>query len=178
MLDTLLANERAVPMIIVMLDGEAGSRPTLREQGNVNTEALGKDLMGNLVPFVNDLYRVRKKAADRALFGVSRGGGQSLMIGLMHRDTFGRVGGLSSVIMEQKETVERALARGSKTDLDPKPLWLYCGASERFIAKHNEEFCHLLREHGIRYEYTLSEGSHGWPLWRPQFAQLVQRMFI
>ena len=90
--DNLIADGKAVPMIIVMPDGHVG--PTGGGGGGraQSRQAFEKDLLESVVPLVEEEYRVEKDAAHRAIVGLSMGGGQSLGIGLPHLDKFAWVG--------------------------------------------------------------------------------------
>src|SRR5262249_25282475 len=74
-LDNLIAGGLAIPMVVATVDGEARALRTPRTKGNLNTEALRRDLIEEVLPFIHGIYRVREDADHRALFGVSRGGG-------------------------------------------------------------------------------------------------------
>ena len=77
-IDNLIAQKKGEPMVVVMLDGHAGS-PGL---GGNNTDMFEKDLLEDVLPFVEETYRVKKGAENRGIVGLSMGGGQSLTVGL------------------------------------------------------------------------------------------------
>ena len=98
-LDNLLADKKAVPMIIVMPNGRAQTDDRPGPNAMATAPAFGKfdqDLLGSLIPFVEAKYSVIKDRESRSLAGLSMGGGQSLNFGLTHLDTFAWVGGFSS----------------------------------------------------------------------------------
>jgi len=84
-------------MIVVMTDGHAvvGGGPEMRGK---NVEAFGKDLLEDVMPLVESIYRTKADREHRAIVGLSMGGGQSLTVGLNHLDRFAWVGGFSSAI--------------------------------------------------------------------------------
>ena len=90
--DNLIAEKKAQPMIIVMMDGHAS---TERQR---NTDAFESDLLEDVMPFVAEHYRVKRGSKYRGIVGLSMGGGQSLTIGLKHPDLFAWVGGFSSSV--------------------------------------------------------------------------------
>jgi len=176
-LDNFLAEGRITPMIVVTLDGEAINRQKPRGRGNVNTEALRRDLIENIIPLVNECYRIKAGPQYQGILGVSRGGGQALIIGLRHRDLFGYIAGFSSAIIERRDIVARLL-----TPVPPEPprlnlLYLACGTTERFILTLNKTLHESLTEAHISHEFVISDGSHGWPLWRRQFEEVAPRLF-
>src|SRR6478752_4991694 len=98
-LDNLIADKKAVPMVVVMPNGRAAKDVTAKagfgQQGPAFA-AFEKDLLQDLIPFVEKTYSVKSDRESRALAGLSMGGGQSLNFGLANLDTFAWVGGFSS----------------------------------------------------------------------------------
>ncbi|MCX8155776.1 MAG: alpha/beta hydrolase-fold protein [Verrucomicrobiae bacterium] len=172
-LDNLIAQKRAKPMLIVMMDGHAA---TSMMGGLTNNTALfERDLLEEVMPFIESNYRVRKEAASRALVGLSMGGGQALTIGLNHTDIFGWVGGFSSAT-PSREAIKSALEKPELTNRRLKLLWIACGRSD-FLIKMNQDFVANLQSLGIRHEWVLTEGGHTWPVWRSYLAELAPRLF-
>src|SRR4030042_7021128 len=100
-LDNLYADKKLVPMLVVMPNGRA--EPNDRAEGNMFApehvkafENFENDLLNNVIPFVESTYPVKTGRENRALAGLSMGGGQSLNFGLGNLDTFAWVGGVSS----------------------------------------------------------------------------------
>jgi enterochelin esterase family protein len=173
-LDNLIATSKAKPMVVVMMDGHAAAPGTPGAQQN-NTALFERDLLEDVMPFVEKEYRVRADAAGRGIVGLSMGGGQSLTIGLNHTDRFGWVGGFSSSA-PSKDTVAAALNDPAGTNRRLKLLWVACG-KEDFLLQRNQEFIALLKEKGIRHEWKLTEGNHSWPVWRIYLADFAPLLF-
>src|SRR5499427_2008998 len=98
-MDNLYADKKAVPMIIVIPNGRASKDLTARSPFNQQGPAFAafeKDLLTDLIPFIEKNYSVKSDHESRALAGLSMGGGQSLNFGLGNLDTFAWVGGFSS----------------------------------------------------------------------------------
>ncbi len=173
-LDNLIAQGRARPMVVVMMDGHAA---TGRETGGVrdNTAAFERDLLEDVMPFIEANYRVRTEATGRAIAGLSMGGGQSLTIGLNHTDRFAWVAGFSSSA-PPSEAVSAALNEPGATNERLKLLWIACGR-EDFLLQRNEQFIALLKDRNIRHEWHLTDGNHSWPVWRLYLADLAPRLF-
>ena len=98
-MDNLIADGKAVPMIIVMPNGRAQKND--RAEGNVFASApafekFEADLLNDVIPAIESQYSVVADRDHRALAGLSMGGGQSLNFGLSHLDTFAWIGGFSS----------------------------------------------------------------------------------
>src|SRR5437016_277516 len=98
-LDNLYADKTAVPMIVAMPNGRASKDVTARSPRPEQSPAFAafeKDLLTDLIPFVEKTYSVKADRESRALAGLSMGGGQALNFGLNNLDTFAWVGGFSS----------------------------------------------------------------------------------
>ena len=114
-LDNLIADGKAVPMIVVMPNGRA--RKNDRAEGNVFAAApafaaFEADLLEDVIPAIESRYSVVADREHRALAGLSMGGGQSLNFGLRHLDTFAWVGGFSSAPNTQPARRARPRSRG------------------------------------------------------------------
>jgi enterochelin esterase-like enzyme len=169
-IDNLIAEKKAVPMVVVMLDGHAATGGAGGGFGN-NTELFEKDLLEDVMPFVEQNYRVRKNAANRGIVGLSMGGGQSLTIGLSHPDKFAWVGGFSSAV-PNKEIINKNLPAVKRLKL----LWIGVGKDD-FLLQRNNEFIAALKEKGVPHEFELSEGGHAWPVWRNYLTIFVPKLF-
>ena len=97
-MDNLYADNKAAPMIIVLPNGRATKNPKAKNpfQDQGAFAVFEKDLLTDLIPFIEKSYSVKADRESRALAGLSMGGGQSLNFGLGNLDTFAWVGGFSS----------------------------------------------------------------------------------
>lgn len=169
-LDNLLAQGRARSMVVVMMDGHAAS------PGETNNVGLfERDLLEDVMPFVEKTYRVKTDAASRAIVGLSMGGGQSLSIGLRHPDQFAWVGGFSASV-PSREALATTLSRPEVMNKKLKLLWIACGRDD-FLLKRNEDFITLLKEKNLRHEWYLTQGDHSWPVWRTYLSEIAPRLF-
>src|SRR6185437_12394886 len=94
-LDNLIAQKRAKPMIVVMPWGHAVPFDAQREIQSKNNALFEKYVLEDLIPTVEARYRVAPGRENRAIVGLSMGGGQAITIGLSHLDLFSHVGGFS-----------------------------------------------------------------------------------
>jgi enterochelin esterase family protein len=173
-LDNLIASGRAKPMVVVMMDGHAAVPGGPAAYTN-NLPMFERDLLEDVLPFVEANYRVKAGANHRAIVGLSMGGGQSLTIGLNHLDQFAWVGGFSSSA-PRAEAVACVFENPAATNKKLKLLWIACG-KEDFLLKRNQEFIGALTEKQIRHEWHLTEGAHTWPVWRAYLAEFLPRLF-
>jgi enterochelin esterase-like enzyme len=172
-LDNLIAEKRARPMVVVMLDGHAAVATGAGGPQN-NTVLFERDLLEDVLPLVEKAYRLKSGAEHRGIVGLSMGGGQSLTIGLNHSDRFAWVGGFSASV-PSRESVATAIDHADTTNGRLKLLWIACGKDD-FLLRRNEDFIGLLKERNIRHAWRLTDGNHSWPVWRTylgEFAPLV-----
>ena len=174
-LDNLIAQKKAVPMIIVMLDGH----PIPESYGNgrspENTEELRKDLLLSALPLVEERYRVLPGKENRAIAGLSMGGLHSLSIGLSERDTFSVIGSFSGAIPDS-EFLDSALSDPQEVSESLSLLWIACGKDD-FLLEENQKLVALLEEKKIPHEWVFTEGGHKWPIWRDYLSQFAPLLF-
>lgn len=173
-LDNLIAAGKAVPMILVMPDGHADLQ---EEEGDheANFRKFEKDLLDSVIPLVDSTYRTIATPAGRAINGLSMGGMQSLEIGINHPELFAYVGGMSAYVPEPKKLIAKGLADKNLNN-ELKLLWISIGKDD-FLLKDAESFHQLLEKHGIHVQWTLTPGSHEWPVWRGYLRDFAPLLF-
>src|SRR5205085_7978750 len=125
LLDNLIADGKAVPMIIVMPNGRA--RKNDRAEGDVMASApafavFEQDLLKDVIPAIESRYSVQADREHRALAGLSMGGGQSLNFGLAHLETFAWIGAFSAA--PNTKPAAELIPDPAATKKHPKLLWL------------------------------------------------------
>jgi enterochelin esterase family protein len=176
--DNLIAQKKAKPMIIVMPAGHAG-RGMFPGAGGGRDE-FAEDFLKDIVPLVESRYRVSGGRANRAMAGLSMGGGQTLAIGLAHLGEFGYLGVFSAGIFqanlaewEKAHTAELDLPEG-KAGL--KLLWLATGKDD-FLIQSTRNTVELLKKHGFEVEFQETAGGHTWINWRSYLNEFVPKLF-
>ncbi|MFB9863763.1 alpha/beta hydrolase [Rufibacter immobilis] len=178
-LDNLYANGKLEPMIVVLPNGRAmkDDRPVGNVFDSVKVQAFAafeKDLLENLIPFVEKTYAVDKDRKRRALAGLSMGGGQSLNFGLKNLDTFAWVGGFSSAPNTKMpaELFPHPAQDKGKLQL----LWLSCGVEDNLlnITQRTHEY---LEQHGVPHVYYLEPGGHDFNVWKNDLYMFSQLLF-
>lgn len=174
-LDNLIAAKKAAPMIVVMTDGHALTdfSPAARA-GNV--AAFERDLLEDVMPGVENRYRVRADRASRAIAGLSMGGNQALIVGLNHRDGFASIGAMSSAIREPQATLASFWADPVSAKTPLHLLWIAVGRDD-FLLEENRRFHAMLSEKNVPHEYHETEGAHRWTVWRRYLADFAPRLF-
>jgi enterochelin esterase family protein len=179
-LDNLISQGKARPMIVVMTDGHARLAEavgTAAPEGANRNQVFEKDLLGEVVPFVESNYRVQADRLHRAIIGLSMGGGQSLGIGLNHLELFAWVGGMSSAMRDPQSALPQLFADPSRANADLRLLWVACGRDDRLVVRARE-FSEILKSNGIRHEYVESAGGHAWGVWRKYLAEFAPLLFV
>jgi enterochelin esterase family protein len=176
-LDNLIAEHQAAPMVVVMPFGYAyppsAPIPTGRTQG----PDFEKDLMENLIPFVQANYRVYTDRDHRAIAGLSMGGGQTLQIGLHHLDLFSRVAGFSPAVARAPyDAFKDIAADAKKVNSSLKVLWLACGSDDSLFTPV-KQFSEFLTASGINNTFVPSTGAHTWINWRHYLQEVAPKMF-
>ena len=176
-LDNLIAQKKAHPMIVLMLDGHPLGTPSREEPAKRGDamEAFQRELFEDALPLVEMLYRVESGPAHRAIAGLSMGGGQSLTVGLGNLDRFAWVGAFSAA-PSSPEATQKFLADPEGANAKLRLLWIGVGKDD-FLRQRNDEFISALKEKGIHYEWNLSEGGHSWPVWREYLAEFAPLLF-
>jgi enterochelin esterase family protein len=176
-LDNLLAEKKAVPMIVVMPYGHAVPFGAPREQQARNTALFEEYLLKDVVPLVETNYRIAPGRENRAIAGLSMGGGQALSIGFSHLDKFSAIGAFSSAVQPDFETkFAGALGDEKTTNAKLKLLWIGCGR-EDFIWERSKKLDELLTARRIQHTFRATEGAHTYTVWRQYLGEFAPLLF-
>ncbi len=176
-LDSLIASQKAAPMLIVMPDAHPLPPGPGWNDGYAtkNSAAFATELVSDVLPLIESTYRVKAEPAARAFAGLSMGGRHALTIALNYSDTFSAIGAFSSAPPEPAD-VEKGFSDPAGLNSRLKLLWIACGKDD-FLFKKNEDFTALLKSKDIHFEYSITEGSHSWPVWRNYLTTFAPRLF-
>ena len=178
-LDNLYAAGKIEPMIVVLPNGRAMENDApvgdLYSEEKIQAfERFEYDLLNDLIPFVDSNYPVLTGRENRALAGLSMGGGQSLNFGLAHLDTFAYVGSFSAAPNTKSplELVPDPLTTANRL----LQLWISCGTEDGllYISQQTHDY---LEQNNVPHVYCLVEGAaHDWTVWKYglyHFSQLI-----
>ena len=177
-LDNLIAQGKAKPMIVLMIDGHPLGQAQREASGNnkmAAIDAFRRELFEDALPLAESRYRVSSNREDHAITGLSMGGWQSLSIGLSNLDKFAWIGSFSGAPPDDA-LVKPALDDAAGTNAKLKLLWIAVGKDD-FLRERNEALTKTLKERGVHYEWVLSEGGHAWPVWRNYLAEFAPLLF-
>jgi enterochelin esterase family protein len=179
-LDNLIAAKKAKPMIVVMPYGRARPDVYLAPFATANTEpdAFANDLLKDVIPMVEKFYRISGQPDQRAIAGLSMGGGQALQIGLHHLDEFHFIGAFSAALRTQnvEEQYKEVLGDAKGANKKLKVFYIACGKTDSLF-EPAQAFDETLTKHEIKHTFVPSEEGHVWRNWRNYLADFAPLLF-
>lgn len=190
-LDNLIAQGKAKPMIVVMTNGNSdlqaawGESPTGYVTPTIElpktTDGSFEDAFPEVVTFVDKAYRTIAKKESRAIAGLSMGGFHSMQISKEYPTLFNYIGLFSASARfkgrKDSHIYENCEAK-IKTQFAQKPAlyWIAIGKDD-FLYEENQKFRSFLDANGFQYTYVESEGGHIWRNWRNYLCQFLPLIF-
>ena len=195
-LDNLIAQGKAVPMVVVTTLGYGVSNGPAGASTPESIPAYTKILLTEVMPVVERTYNVAKNRELRGIAGLSMGGAEALFTGLNHPDKFAWIGSFSGAFVMWRSAAaidSNAAGAGASTSaavfektfpsLDAKVnsslklLWITCGTADGLMGV-NREFKDWLRTKNVRFtEEEVPDMGHVWPLWRRNLVDFAQKVF-
>lgn len=190
-LDNLIAQGKAEPMIVVMTNGNASleAAPGETHYGMVPPSMnLPKTMEGSfetafpeVVKFIDKTYRTKANKQNRAIAGLSMGGYHSLHISKQYPDMFNYVGLFSAAIMPDKKVqspIYDDFDQKLKIQFSKKPAlyWIGIGTAD-FLYQSNTDFRKMLDEKGYKYTYYETGEGHIWKNWRIYLTEFAPQLF-
>ena len=187
-MDNLIAEGKAEPMIVVMPNGctKHLSAPGYSEEGMFRPYMSGsmdgtfEAMFSDIVEWVDAHYRTISKPEKRAIAGLSMGGFHAMQISKHYPEMFDYVGLFSAAIfrgesgVEMYEKLEERLIR--QFEREPKLYWIAIGSGD-FLYDENVEYRELLDRLDCKYIYRESTGGHEWRNWRIYLSEFAQMLF-
>jgi enterochelin esterase family protein len=192
-LDNLIAQKKAKPMLIVMPNGsmprpknlprfERGKKapPAWVKAMSEVQQRFASELLTDIVPLVEKRFRVREGMENRALAGLSMGGMQTLATVTGHPDQFAYVGVWSAGILEDPADWEKRnatfLDNADKINKTMKLLSISIGDKD-FLLDFSRNLTELLKKHGVKHEEKVTGGAHTWIVWRQYLHDFAPQLF-
>lgn len=200
-MDNLIAEGKAKPMIVVMTNGNTNCeaapgewskgmyKPSFMGHRDSKPVASMEESFPDVVKYVEKNYRVLKNKKDRAICGLSMGGGHSFAISKLYPNMFDYVGLFSAAIyVKGGNNSKQPLLDQMNEDADfnkqmaalfgahPKLYWIAIGKTD-FLYKANADYRKYLDGKGYSYEYLETEGGHIWRNWRVYLTKFAQKIF-
>jgi enterochelin esterase family protein len=205
-LDNLIAGKKAKPMVVVMPLGHTiqsfwtGPARTVVDpvadtmargasldeiiatmmsgDGKGGLSPFARDLVEDVMPMIESSFKVSRRADDRAIAGLSMGGGQTINLAfakpelwryvvLMSPAASGRVGQYYGAILKNPDTVNKQF----------KLFWLGVGKDDTLTGPGDKDFAAALKAAGVKHDFVLSEGRHEWTVWRHYLNDVAPKLF-
>jgi enterochelin esterase-like enzyme len=178
-LDNLYAEKKIEPMIVIMPNGRAmkDDRVGKNMMAPDKVQAFAtfeKDLLNDLIPFIEKKYPVIKDREHRAIAGLSMGGGQSLNFGLGNLDQFTWIGGFSSA--PNTKPPEQLVPNPEDTRKKLKLLWISCGDADGLIS-YSQRTHDYLNANNVPHIYYIEPGVHDFKVWKNSLYMFSQLIF-
>jgi enterochelin esterase family protein len=203
-LDNLIAEKKAVPMVVVMPLGHAiqsfwtgpaksfvdpNARPItsldeaitamLSGDGKGGLSPFAKDLMDDVLPDVERSFKVSKKAEDRAVAGLSMGGGQAVNIAFNRSQMFRYVAIMSPAVNAKADQIYSAfLGNAAEVNRRFRLFWLGVGKDDTLTGPGDKDFDQVLTKRGITHTFKQTEGRHEWTVWRHHLHEVAPLLFV
>jgi len=178
-LDNLYAQKKIEPMIVVMPNGRAmkDDRVGKNMMAPDRVEAFAtfeKDLLNDLIPYIEKKFPVIKDREHRAIAGLSMGGGQSLNFGLGNLDKFAWIGGFSSA--PNTKPPEQLVPDPEEARNKLKVLWISCGDNDGLIT-YSQRTHDYLNANDVPHIYYIEPGVHDFKVWKNSLYMFSQLLF-
>ena len=177
-MDNLIAEKKAKPMIVVMPAGHTGPfrfGPPANRSFERQMDEFGDDFVKDVKPYVEGRYRIVGDRVHRAIAGLSMGGAESLLVGLNNLDKFAYIGAFSSGGFTE-EYEKQFPGLDTKANEKIRLLWIACGTDDGLI-EANRKFRAWLKDKGVKHEDIETPGAHTWMVWRRNLATFTPLLF-
>src|SRR5436190_5722426 len=200
-LDNLIAEGKAKPMVVVMPLGHAiqsfWTGPAKSYQAPAGAGAPGgaapggpgsapsgalqpfsRDLLDDVMPLVESTYKVSKKAEDRAIAGLSMGGGQTVNLAFNRPDLFKYVAVMSGAVTGKADQIySKFLSNAEQANKQFKLFWFGVGKDDTLTGPGDRDFEQMLTKYGIHHTSRLTDGRHEWTVWRHHLNEVAPLLF-
>ncbi len=181
-LDNLIAENKAKPMVIAMLDGNMGNTGGIAGFNENALKAFENELKMGAIPFVESNFKVATAAKNRALAGLSMGGLQTLYAGVKNSDLFSSIGVFSSGWWANNTTLSEPQYEFMKNNTatinsNIKNFWISMGGKEDIAFENCKIMMSKFDQMGIKYQYSEYPGGHTWPVWRHDLFMFAPLLF-
>ena len=190
-LDNLIAQGKAKPMIVVMTIGNVAqeaapgesslgyAKPTMQLPNTMDGKF--EATFPDVIKFIEGNYRVKAEKSGRAIAGLSMGGFHSLHISRLYPNTFDYVGLFSAAIMPNDKVTSKVyenidVTLNAQMKNGYKLYWIGIGKDD-FLYKNVKEYRDKLDKMGMKYIYRESEGGHTWTNWRVYLSEFAPLLF-
>jgi enterochelin esterase family protein len=195
-LDNLIAEGKARPMVVVMplghsvqsfWAGPAKPSPNAPAPGAgrgagqppapAGLNLFGRELVEEVIPMIEETYKVSKRADDRAIGGLSMGGGLTMNVAFNRPELFRHVVIMSSGAATPDQTYPAFFANSAKINQQFKTFWIAVGKDDALVGAGSKTLTDALNAKGIKHTYRVTEGRHEWTVWRHHLNEFAPLLF-
>ena len=204
-LDNLIAEKKAKPMVVVMplghtiqsfwtgpakaLPDEMGAAfakggldavlmALMSGDGKGGLSPFAKDLLDDVLPDIEKSFKVSRKPEDRAIAGLSMGGGQTVNIAFNKPELFKYVVVMSGAVTGKADQIyAKFLSNPQTVNKHFTLFWTGVGKDDMLTGPGDREFDQMLTKHGITHTFRLTEGRHEWTVWRHHLNEVAPLLF-
>jgi len=183
-LDNLYAENKIVPMIVVMTNGNVEKQTEGGAYGEEGISIIANELFNDVIPLIEKEYKVYTDQKYRALAGLSMGGGQSFYIGLKNVDKFdwigsfssGIFGGIPGVEFNAEKEIPGILTKSSDFNKELKLFYLSCGEQDPRL-EHTGKVIDQFKANNLKVTYETFPGTHEWKVWKHSLRNFLLLLF-
>jgi enterochelin esterase-like enzyme len=186
-IDNLIAESKAKPMIVVIANGNVSTGKGQGGYSSAGMAAFKEEMTKNIVPFIDKNYRTLPEAKNRALCGLSMGGGQSFYTGLESLDCFASVGVFSSGIFgginnptgkefDAEKEIPGLLSKSQSFNEKLKLFYISVGEQDPRI-EFTKKAVNKFQDKGLNVQFNSFPGDHEWQVWRKTLHDFASRVF-
>ncbi len=187
-LDNLLTQGKAVPMIVVVPEAHAlpfETTPITNPDFYANfypffvknQAAVDEELFHDIIPFIQTRYNISNEPRYRAIAGLSMGGLQAMETGITHLGYFSWIGAFSPGRLALGDEFKNALKDSNKINENLRLFEIVVGDKDLMSGPAIPEFESQLRALNIQHVYTVVRGTHSMFVWRPALTNFLQEIF-
>ncbi len=185
-LDNLIHAGKVKPMVVVMPNGYGDPAIAARNSRALadrklwltNLKDFQASLLHEVMPRVQQEYRLAPGRDNTAIAGLSMGGGEALITGLNHLKTFAWIGGFSSYVGNHGADFSPFFPKLSAADnARIRLLWVSCGRQDPLVGKANRQLDHWLVSKNVKFRSVWTPGMHQWRVWRNNFVHFAPLLF-
>ena len=184
-LDNLISENKAKPMIIVMTFGQVSIPGAPFGYSIEGMKPFEQEMTGTLIPFIEKNFRVKPGKENRAMAGLSMGGGQTFFVGLQHTELFAHLGVFSTGVFggiresagfDAEKAMPGLISNKDKYNKELKTFYISVGTDDPRITPTTKTVENL-RSSGLNVIFNTFPGDHEWQVWRKSLHDFVQKIF-
>jgi enterochelin esterase family protein len=192
-LDNLIAEGRARPMVVVMPLGHAvqsfwagPARPSPNapvpaarggQPAAPGLNLFGRELVEEVIPLVETTYKVSRRPDDRAIGGLSMGGSLTMNVAFNRPELFRHVVIMSSGAAAPQKSYPAFFSNAAAINRQFKTFWIGIGKDDGLVAAGAKSLTDALDASGIKYTHRVTEGRHEWTVWRHHLQEVAPLLF-